>query len=75
MSSDITNNFSIDLVNFMCSSPLNLFILNKTSKREMPHVAGLELRNEKEDIITMSDLSQKIIVILPLEREATHGVS
>lgn len=54
----------------MWSTPFNPFIWSKSSKRVMQHVAGLEVSNEKEDIINMSDLSPDITVLLPLHKEA-----
>ena len=58
----------------MWNTPFNPFTWDKTSNRVTSHVAGLEIRNEKEDILTMTDLSPTITVILPLDKKAARGV-
>ena len=58
----------------MWTTPFNPFIWDQTSKRVTSHVAGLEVRDEKGDIINMTDPSRKITVILPLDKKATHNI-
>lgn len=59
----------------MWSTPFNPFTWDQTSERVTSHVAGLEVRDEKGDIIDMTNLSREITVILPLDKKATHIIS
>ena len=59
----------------MWTTPFNPFTWDQTSERVTSHVAGLEVRDDKGDIINMTDPSREITVILPLDEKATHNIS
>ncbi|XP_022803108.1 polycystic kidney disease protein 1-like 2 [Stylophora pistillata] len=58
----------------MWTTPFNPFTWDQTSERVTSHVAGLEVRDEKGDIINMSDPSREITVILPLDKKTTDKI-
>lgn len=58
----------------MWTTPFNPFTWDQTNKRVTSHVAELEVRDEKGDIINMTDPIRKITVILPLDKKATHNI-
>ncbi|KAJ7382455.1 hypothetical protein OS493_034892 [Desmophyllum pertusum] len=53
----------------MWSTPFNPFTWAKTSQRVTSHVAGLEVRDGKENLIFMSGLSPGVTILLPLNKE------
>ena len=58
----------------MWTTPFNPFTWDQTNKRVTSHVAELEVRDEKGDIINMTDPIRKITIILPLDKKATHNI-
>ena len=58
----------------MWTTPFNPFTWDQTNKRVTSHVAELEVRDEKGDIINMTDPIRKITVILPLDKKGTHNI-
>ena len=53
----------------MWSTPFNPFTWDKTAQRVTSHVAGLEVKDGKGNLILMSDLSPGVTIILPLNKE------
>ena len=56
----------------MWSTPFNPFTWDQSSQRVTTHVASLDVRNGREELIPMSGLSPGVTILLPLNRQTSH---
>ena len=59
----------------MWSTPFNPFTWDKSSERVTTHVANLDLRDGKENLIPLSGLSPGVTIFVPLNQATPHNTA